>query len=114
MTESIGRNKNTNTVATVTTVTINSSTATVLCAENLRRNVFIVNLDPDISNIDAFIRLYPASDDNTARGILLTRRVFGNDNLYYPCWHMPVDNIYTGEISAISDAGTFDLHITEY
>lgn len=29
-------------------------------------------------------------------------------------WEMPIDNIYTGEISAIMGSGTHTVHVIEY
>lgn len=61
-----------------------------------------------------FIRLYPASDDNDHKGVVITRDTFGNSNLFKPGWRMSADNIYTGEISALSSVGSVDIHVTEY
>lgn len=38
----------------------------------------------------------------------------GNDALFCPQWTMSESNIYTGEVSAILDSGTVDVHVTEY
>lgn len=109
-----GRNKNTNDVAIVNTVTINSVTPTTISVVNLNRIYFSATLAPGIDDVDAFVRLYPSAQDNIKHGEVLTRRLSGNDNLFTPKFTMMVDNNYTGEISAMSLNGTFDLMITEY
>ena len=110
----IGRNVNSNDVATVTTYEINSVTATVISVSKLRRIVFSACLDSDITSVDVYIRLYPAAADNLKRGEVLTRDTFGNSSLFRPSWAMTPDNIYTGEISAISLSGSVFIHVTEY
>ena len=109
-----GRNRNTNDTASVQVIEINSVTAKVLSLPNNGRFYFSVNLESGISTQSAFIRLYPASTDNAKKGILLSRTTAGNDNISLLEWAMPIDNVYTGEISAISENGTFNLIITEY
>lgn len=111
---SIGRNQNTNDAATVTTYEINSVTATVISVVNPLRIAFGACLDPGITNVDVFIRLYPAAADNLKRGEVLTRDTFGNSSLFRPSWTTIPDNIYTGEISAISQSGLVTIHVTEY
>ena len=110
----IGRNVNSNTEATVTRITINSVTATTIAAVNGKRIYFSVCLAHGTIDVDAAIRLYPTAQDNNKDGEILTRHTLGNANLFRPSWTMLADNIYTGEISAISITGTFDLIITEY
>jgi hypothetical protein len=110
----IGRNTNTHDVATVTSVTVNSVTATTLAVANEKRIFFHVSLEPGVTNEDAFIRLYPAGTDDLSKGMVLSRDTFGNSNLFKPAWEMTPDNVYTGEISAISLNGTFNLLVTEY
>lgn len=110
----VGRNINSNTEASVRTIEINSVTATTISAINLERIFFHVSLEPGITNEDAFIRLYPAGTDDLSKGMVLSRDTFGNSNLFKPAWEMTPDNVYTGEISAISLNGTFNLLVTEY
>jgi hypothetical protein len=114
MTLSIGRNTNTNDVATVTSYTLDSVTATTISVANPKRIYFSVCLDSGITDEDVAIRLYPAATDNIAKGEFLTRRNASNDANFRPSWAMPVDNIYTGEISAITNSGTMVVHVTEY
>jgi hypothetical protein len=110
----IGRNQNTNDIAVVTTYTVNSTTATTISAVNLDRISFEVHLDPDSTDVEVLVRLYPAADDNLKRGNALVRDTFGAYSLFKPDWRMQSDNMYTGEISAISVSGNVDIHVTEY
>ena len=110
-----GRNINSNAVASTNTFTLNSVTATTISGVNLERMSFSATIKPGITNVDVFIRYYPALTDDVKQGAdVLTRRVLGNDNLFRPNMKMDTDNIYTGEISAITDIGTTDVTVTEY
>ena len=110
----IGRNKNTNETATVTSYPLNSVTATIIALPNDKRIHFSVCLDYGITDEDVAIRLYSAGTDNLVKGEILTRRTASNDSLFRPSWTMMVDNIYTGEISAITASGLMVVHVTEY
>lgn len=110
----IGSTRDFTDIATSTRVNINSVTATTLVAAKTNRIFFEVYLDAGTTDIDAFIRLYAATTDTLKQGAVLSRRLSGNDNLFKPVWTMTEGSIYTGEISAISLSGTFDLLITEY
>lgn len=114
MPSTTGRNKNSNDVARVEEFTLTSTQSTKIADINPERMFFSVCLAPATANVDVFIRLYPNADDNNKRGEVLTRRLSGNDSLFRPNWQMPVDTIYTGEISAISNAGNVDIIVTEY
>ncbi len=114
MTLNKGRNINSNDTASVTIVSINSVTATVIAAANPDRMSFSVSLAPDLIDVNVAIRYYAASADNLVKGDVLTRVTLGNNNLFKPSHSMDTDNIYTGEISAISVNGVHDLYITEY
>ena len=114
MTESIGNNRNTNDTATVTAYTVNSTTATMISAANLRRINFSACLDPGTTTVDVYIRYYPASTDNIKRGDVITRDTFSNSSLFRPVHSMCSTNKYTGEISAISMSGSVVIHVTEY
>lgn len=109
-----GRNINSNDVATVTSYTLDSVTATTISVANSSRIYFSVCLDSGVTDEDVAIRLYPAAADNIAKGEFLTRRNSSNDSNFRPSWSMPSDNIYTGEISAITNSGTMTVHVTEY
>ncbi|MBL4886763.1 MAG: hypothetical protein JKY95_19830 [Planctomycetaceae bacterium] len=108
-----GGNRNTQSESVVTTVTINSVTATEIAADNPGRLYLRVSLDSGITDVQAFIREYAAGTDNIKHGELLTRITAGNNNLFNPVYKTFDDKIYTGPVSAISVAGTFDLHIQE-
>lgn len=110
----IGRNINSNDTATVTAIQINSVTATTISISNGERVSFTANMDEAKVDADIMIRYYPAAQDNDFKGHLLTRYTLGNSNLFNPIHKMCVDNVYTGEISAISSNGTHTLYITEY
>ena len=114
MTLKQGGNLNTDSVATTTTVEINDATATTLVVARPLRTYLVISLDQGTSDIEVFIRLYAAGTDNIKKGILLTRRLSGNDALFQSQFVIDSSTIYTGEISAISVSGTFDLHITEF
>ena len=103
-----GRNKNVNDTANVfDPVTIGSSVSVVVLPANPDR--MYVQINNNDSDRDCWIKLQPASQDNDKKGIFMHRRGGGNDT-----WQMPTDNIYTGEISAISEGGSSDIYVTEY
>jgi len=101
MTLTIGRNRNTNDVAVVTTFVLNSTTATKVADANPNRIFFHFSAEA-IGMNSAFVRLYPAGDDNLKRGM----------NMDF--WEMPPDINYTGEISAIAKGPNITVHATEY
>jgi len=113
MTVMNGRNINTNDEVVTTTVTINSVTATTLAADNPNRLWIRISLDSGTTDIEAFIREYPATDDNIKHGEILVRSTSGNNSLFKPLYETDPDNVYTGEISALAVLGSFDLHIME-
>ena len=108
------RTTNTNDVAIVTSVQINSVTATTISVSNSDRISFTASLDENSVDVDVAIRYYPAAQDNDFMGDVLKRFTQGNNNLYKSNHKMCTDNIYTGEISAISNNGTHNIYITEY
>ena len=118
MAKSIGRNINTNDDPTVTRVTVNSSTATLLAAANPERLhvSFCLAFDPVNADVDVAIRAYPAATDDLLDGEMLTRHTAGNANLFRPSWSTPTDNPSTGEFSGISapGSGDVDIIITEW
>ena len=114
MPRKIGRNTNTNTDAVIATVEANNLTSTTLIAANPDRFCLNVSMDAGVSDINVYIKLQAASVDNVKAGIILSRRTIGNDKFDIFRWDMTPDNIYTGEISIISDVGTVDIHVTEY
>ena len=114
MTAILGRNRNTNDVAVVTTFEVNPLTAITVAAPNPTRIHVSISLDAGVTSRRVFVRSYPASDDNDKKGDLLAVEFLGNDALVIFNWETPPDNIYTGEISMISVSGTFNVHVTEY
>jgi len=115
MTFKIGRNRNTNDTATVSTVALNATTATTIAAANTDRIFLHISVEgtatPDVC---VYVRLYAAATDNTKAGVMLGVNTSGNNNVFAVSWEMPTDNIYTGELSAILDSGTANVFITEY
>lgn len=114
MVASIGRNVNTNDEVITTQFTINDSNAVVIAPANETRIFFEVWLVPGSSNIIGFIRLFPAGTNDDKKGVVLIRNTMGNINQFTPSWRMAEDNIYTGEISAISESGDIDIIVIEY
>lgn len=108
-----GRNRNATNTTTTTTVEINSVTATTILAANPNRLWARVSLSFGTTSIEAMVREYPAADDNIKQGEIIVRHTSSNDSLFKPVYTTLGDNVYTGELSAISMAGTFNLHITE-
>jgi hypothetical protein len=109
-----GRNINSNDVASVTSIPINSVTPTTIAVANGDRISFSVCLEPGNVDVDVAIRYYPAAQDSNFMGDVLTRFTQGNNNLFNPVHRMDVDNPYYGEVSAISENGTHNIYITEY
>ena len=110
----IGGNLNSTDETVTTTKTINSLTATVLAAANPARLYLRVSLDAGLANVEAFIREYPAATDNNLDGELLIRNTLANQSLYKSMYETGGDGyVYTGEVSAISVVGSFDLKVIE-
>jgi len=108
MTLKIGRNKNENDESTISGgTTLNSSTSSVIAVANPDRIYFSVN--SNFSDKACWIKLQSATTDNDKKGIFLNEKEKG-----ITMWEMPVDNIYTGEISAIADSGSPVVFVTEY
>lgn len=74
---------------------------------NPNRKFFSVCTDGD--NQAVWIKLQPASVDDVKKGIWIEAKI-GAINY----WEMLTDNIYTGEISAISNGGNVNVYVTEY
>lgn len=113
MTKKIAGNINTNDTTTTSTITINSTTATTILAANPERIWARVSLDFGLTSVECMIREYPAATDNIKQGEILVRNTTANDSLFKPVYHTFANNVYTGEISAIANTGTFDLKVTE-
>ena len=110
----IGRNINSNDTASVTTYELNGTTAKAIALPNDKRIHLSVSIDCGIGDACAFIRLYPAAADSDKKGDIIQRRTSGNDALFLARWVMTPDNIYRGEISAITDGPVLNVHVTEY
>ena len=110
----IGRNRNTNDEASVSTILVDSVTPVVISPANERRIHLRVDIAPGTTDRVVFIRAYPAVQDAIKQGELIVRRISGNDDLDQLHWLMLNDNIYTGEVSAICDTGTTEVYVTEW
>ena len=108
MTQIIGRNRNTNDEADVPDpIVLNITTSVVIAAANPKRT--FIRIDNDSNDHGVWVKLQAASVDNTMKGIYLSKKQFG-----VTFWEMGFDNIYTGEICAVSETGTPQVYITEY
>jgi len=88
-------------------ITLNTSTSVKIADANADRLFFDVNNDDASQGF--WVKLQAASVDDDKKGIFITSKTGAR-----PFWCMPVDNIYTGEISAIAVAATPTAYITEY
>lgn len=115
MVRKVGRNRNEFSETDTETHTLDSVTAVTIAEANSARLFLSVTLDPNtITDARVFIRYYPAATDNIKHGTdVLTRVTTANDNLFHDRHEMDSDNVYTGEISAITNAGTLDVTVTE-
>jgi hypothetical protein len=96
-----GRNININDTAVLLgPIALNNSTSVKLIDANANRMFFSISVDGT-----AWLKFQPAADDDLNRGILVATN---------STFTMPVDNMYTGEISAISFSGTPNAYVTEY
>ena len=104
MAKTIGRNTNVNDAATLPVAFSVTTTLSLKISEsNASRIFFCVNNNGSSDAI--WIKLQAASVDNDKKGIYVEAG---------KSWIMTPDNIYTGEISSISDNTTTDVYITEY
>jgi len=110
MTATIGTSANLNTASeTLSPISVNSTTATTLIAAQVlpteapRIKVWVYNE----GNRLLWVRLYPAPDDNIARGIPIEP----GERITL----MEGSDIYTGEISGImASGGARDVYVTWY
>lgn len=104
MAKTIGRNTNVNdTGALSSAITLNSSTSVKIQDAAADRIYFIVTTPGSPA---FWVKLQAASVDNDKDGIFVPAG--------QGFWEMPVDSIYTGEISAIADDDGLDVYTTEY
>lgn len=100
----INRPRNTNDGATLSGATgLNTSTSVKISDANISRIFFCVNNDNAVNGV--WIKLQAAAVDDLKKGIFIGAR---------SSWQMPVDNIYTGEISAIAEVDSPEVYVTEY
>lgn len=98
----IGRNVNHNPDAIVSSmISVGSVTSVTLAPANNTR----IYLEITVRKKDMWVKLQAASVDNIAKGISILR-----DGSF----EMTPDNMYTGEISGITDGGTAEIYVTEY
>lgn len=88
-------------------IAIGGNSSVKIADANANRKFFSVCTDGD--NQAVWIKLQPASTDDVKKGIWIEAKI-GAINY----WEMLTDNIYTGEISAISNGGNVNVYVTEY
>ena len=97
-----GGNPNFNDEAIISSVSVDSSTAVVLCPSADMRFFLEVS---NTTNQIVWLRFYAAATDNTKQGIAIQP----NDS-----WKMPPEDKYIGEVSVIMAVGAFKtIHFTE-
>lgn len=106
----IGRNINTNPIATTTVVTLNNATATKIADANPDRISLEVHVDGVMGNNSIFIKPQPAAIDNIKAGYWTGKQGVA----FKTSWPMSTDNIYTGEVSAIVSGNDIDVMVMEY
>ena len=115
MTIMIGRTSNKNDTATLSdAININATTSTKIADANDKRTCITICLECGTGDACIYIKLQAASIDNDKKGIILFRVLSEDGSTATLTWEMKADNIYTGEISAIAEAGTHNLYVTEY
>ena len=107
MTMKLESTSNTNDVAVVTSVALNSSTAVTILAADVQRLFFEINNNDGTK--DFWIRFYPAATDNIKHGIFITSKTGSRTT-----FQMKRDNMYTGEISAIAVTDSPTAYITSF
>ena len=115
MTKKVERTMNTNDTATVDCISVNSSTAVTLVSANAGRMSFRATINGQDNDRTVFIRYYAASVDNIKQGNVITKKLDEDGSFFRIEDIMDVDNVYTGEISAILlSGGSINVYITEY
>lgn len=105
---SISRARNLNPTASVNSgITLNTNTSIKIADANPDRIYFYVTNDGSTDAI--WIKLQPAVTDNDKKGIYLNKKGTSPNT-----WEMPIDNPYTGEISAIAADNNPNAYVTEY
>lgn len=108
MVKTIGRNTNVNDTAIISdAIALNETTSVKIADVNPNRIFFYVTNNG--SSDAVWVKLQAAAVDNDKKGIWVEKKEVAES-----FWQMPVDNIYTGEISAISNSSDPDVYVTEY
>jgi len=90
-------------------ISVGQSVSVTLLAANPNRKYMYFAVPESDNGKQVWIRLYPSSDDNLKRGIILYETDKG------PTTHaISGELIYTGEVSAISEDDTNDVFVTEF
>lgn len=108
MANKIGRVRNFNDIATISSaISSNATTSTTLSIAKYNRIFWAISIPVAVPGliVQVWLKLQSAATDNDKKGIALESGDY---------WEMPMDSVYTGEISAITTSGTEDVFITEY
>lgn len=110
-----GRNINKIDDSATATVEINSVSATTILAANPKRISATISLDfQNGAGEEAFIREFAALvSPNLKAGELLSRITTSNANIIRLVYKTEADNPYLGEISGITNIGSFNVHAIE-
>lgn len=101
----VGNNRSTNDTAFLSeAIAVDDVTTTTLRAATTNENERIY-FSITVLGRSIWLKFQAASVDDDKIGIFVPR-----DGYY----EMPINNIYTGEISAICDNGTANVYVTEY
>jgi hypothetical protein len=108
MTLLIGRNRNTNDSSSMSDgIPLDATTTATVAAANPNRIALHVHNGDSVKG--CWVKLQAANVDDDKKGVFLdVKGSFGSS------WDMTLDNIYTGEVSAIADSGSAMLYVTEY
>lgn len=108
MAKNNARVKNTNDVAVISdAITLSNTTSIKIADANPDRMFFYVTNNG--SSDAVWLKLQAASIDNDKKGIWIEKKEVAES-----FWQMSPDNIYTGEICAISNSSSPDIYVTEY
>lgn len=110
----IGRNRNVVKTTFKAEIEVSSLAATKLLDANPDRIYATVSLAYGTTDEAISVRERPATEDPTDPiGLILQRTASMNISLFHPVYRTMEDNVYVGEISAIAEAGTVDVWVTE-
>lgn len=108
-------NASTNNTPSVTTYSIGDTTPVTIASADPDRLFLAVQLSPGSSEVDVFIRPYPAATNTTKHGITVLTRNTMDGALYHPYWDTSHSLIVPhSEFSAITLSGTVDIYVTEF